>query len=154
MNLDKFPLDFDALQKGDFINSDYLAKTLVCEPETKEYNFKIMQLINQIEETLLVVCKQSGNGIQILTDEEAVFYTRKQNLAANRKKRKQLRRLQTSVDASNLSDDGKKRFITELTVIGAEVAAVSKVRKQFSMSGKQETIKPNFSKGAIVKISG
>lgn len=153
MNPEKYPLDFDALQKGDYINSDYIQKITGHEPETKEYSFAVMQLINQIESRLDVVCKQSGNGIEILTDEKAVFYVRKQNIAANRKKRKQLRRLQTSVDASNLSFDGQKRFITELTVIGAEVAAVSQVRKQLKHE-KPEVIKPSFAPGKIVKISG
>jgi hypothetical protein len=153
MNVEKFPFDFDALQKGDYINPDYLEKITGHKVDSQEYSFAVMQLVSQIESRLEVVCKTNSGGISILTDEEAVFYVRKQNLAANRKKRKQLRRLQTSIDCSNLSQDGQKRFISELNIVGAEVAAVSTVRKQLA-GEKREIIKPNFGKSAIVKIQG
>jgi hypothetical protein len=151
-SVSKYPIDFDVLRKGDFISSSDLENVFGLSVEDSQYSFKLMALAQDIEARTGIVCRTQYNGIKMLKDNEAVDYIRQQNLAANRKKRKQWRRIVDNIDVANLSPDSKRRFSSELAIIGAEVAAIATVRKQITES-KTAMIKPEFSPRKI-KIGG
>ena len=76
----RWPIDFDALQKGSFIPVEDLERAFRANRDTRAFNFKVMGLISDIRdffkdrrEQTVTVCQKDG-GITVLTDEQAVNY--------------------------------------------------------------------------------
>lgn len=71
----KYPLDFDALQKGDVIPADQLERVVGERKGTPAYEFKVLGLRDEIEEACGIVCRCIGGDLTLLTDEQLDAYT-------------------------------------------------------------------------------
>lgn len=74
-----YPMDFDAITKGDYIQPDEVERITHMDRNTRDYGLGVMKLQERIERECAdrgypVVTKQEKGGISILTDEEAVAY--------------------------------------------------------------------------------
>lgn len=79
MNAAPYPMDFDSIQKGDYIPPDTVERITGVEQMHRDYGLAVMKLQERIERECAdrgyaVVTKQAKGGIAILTDEEAVTY--------------------------------------------------------------------------------
>jgi len=74
--LEKYPLDFDALEKGDDIPAEKIREIIKHPPGTDEYRFALMALqertTNELSERgLEVVIVQRKGALHVCTDKEA-----------------------------------------------------------------------------------
>ena len=75
----RFPLDYDALEKGCYIPPDEIQAQCEHPRDTKKYQLYVLTLIETIRKHLYAngksyTVKQDRDGIRILTDEEATEY--------------------------------------------------------------------------------
>lgn len=85
----RYPVDFDGVEVGRFFMPEEIAEMFGTEPGTEDHRFKCMQFGRDIERRLArravplyVTCRTMGDGVKVLTQEEASNYnTRKANLA-------------------------------------------------------------------------
>lgn len=84
MNTTPYPLDFDALKKGDRIAAETIKRITGKEPGSDEYNFGRLRLRQQIQDEIeerrgeTVTVKNNGDGLVILTDTEATEHNHRQ----------------------------------------------------------------------------
>src|SRR3990167_11413014 len=119
---EKFPLDFDLLDKGSVISADTLTDIFSLPVDDPRYRLKCLSLVEQITRQLsdrgieATVC-QSRGSIRVLTDSEATTYNERQGLLGRRKIRKSFRRL-LNVDTANLSDKERSAHDKRLLLLG------------------------------------
>jgi hypothetical protein len=129
----KHPIDYDALQKGDYITPDVCEAILKLTRDTKRYPLRLTSLAQHIERELrirgrpaTVACRK--DGISILTDSEAARHSVKWREQRVRGIRRDLRRL-VNVDVNHLSDCEKQDHDRELLVTGRMVQMIRTARK-------------------------
>jgi hypothetical protein len=134
----KHPIDIDSLQKGDFICQEELAKIVNIDPSNYEsFGFAVMGLKQLIENRTDFVLRQINNGLEIMTDDQAVRYLWNRNEKANRDKRKAYEKLTERIDIDNLSSRQLEDYNHKITVVGAEISAASNTRKTIIVSPKK-----------------
>ena len=84
-DLSRYPLNFDALKRGDSLSASECEKILAIGQSDDRYWKKLLRLKTEIEEhfeergDLSIVATTRDNGIQILTEEEASPYLQKRD---------------------------------------------------------------------------
>lgn len=76
----RFPLDFDALRRGDYLPADVVEVAVSCSRSTVRYSIEVLRLCQMIRtafmergEGMVTVCRD-GDGVRILTHEEQAEY--------------------------------------------------------------------------------
>lgn len=141
----RWPLDFDALSKGDVIESTRLADITKATPGTSTYSLRILQVKEQIERKLLqrdypVTTKIEGASIRILTDVEASEYNEQQGEQAVRKAFRALRR-QMNVDVRSLTAEQQAEHGRRLIHQGAIVNAIRETRRNMRLQATQNPVR-------------
>jgi len=75
---DIYPIDYSALNLGDYITPEKLERVTGHKVNTNEYDFALLNLCNEIADRMVpknngysVTCCREGAGIRILTNEDA-----------------------------------------------------------------------------------
>lgn len=130
----KYPVDVSNLNKGDYIEPEMISKTFEIEMDDPHFRLYQLKLSSYIEiesarQGRALLPKQEGNGIRILTDEEASRY--RPIVADNhaRALRRELSRMMR-IDISNLSYESKNRLETEVMRNSKRVIALKGVNKE------------------------
>lgn len=135
---EKYPLDFDALEKGQYIDAETLTHIFNVRPGTQLFSLKTMQLKMRIEcERADLIARGEGQGIRILTDEEAGPYlhgrmeAHVRGLAKTSQKR-------SRIDPNALTPEQRAMHESE-NRIGASVAVAARqaMRKQLRIEALQ-----------------
>lgn len=124
VEVSRFPINVDALKKGDVLNQTEIESITRCrraENETR-YALKLLGLREYImdvslEENRPLICRIKNNSIEILTDEQAVEYTDDSCISAKRRYRRWLYGMQ-SIDSNNLSDALKSEWLRNIEIRG------------------------------------
>jgi len=129
-----YPIDFDALEKGSYIQPEVLEHVFQVNRDMSAYSLKMMGMCNEIMRQLSargldVVAKQHKSGIKILEDAEASAHTYQEAQLAMMKYRRNLVRSQ-SVDRSQLDDKEKELHDGRLFVMGRVYQAAFKAKKE------------------------
>lgn len=144
MQTEKYPFDFDAMQKGDLIPAEIIESIVKLPRTDRQFALKLLGLKEQIEDELdargrPVVAKCERDGIKILTDEEARPYTEQQFKIGARKLRRA--HLKTClIDQSNLNDEDRKLHDSQMLIQGAKLAAFRRVRPNLSVDPHESQI--------------
>lgn len=99
----KYPVDFEAITKGDILTIEMLEKITAEKRESQKFIWKVLALQGQIMDETGYTVKNDGGALVILTDEESskyndrMFYRFKRGMF-NRHK------LMQAVDVRQLSD--------------------------------------------------
>lgn len=125
-----WPVDIDALSKGDSIGSEILAEFFGVEYGSQVYQLRLAGFVQKLEVALWAKGKQyvlrcSQGSVSILTDTEAAEYTQARFGAHYRGLRRSHRRAAV-VDRSRLADDARNRHDRALVVQGGMLAAASR----------------------------
>jgi ethanolamine utilization protein EutA (predicted chaperonin) len=131
----RWPIDFDALQKGSFIPVEDLERAFRANRDTRVFNFKVMGLISDIRdffkdrrEQTVTVCQKDG-GITVLTDEQAVSYNAAK-FSEHFRKAGQAHKRTLGIDTEQLSDDGKRRHERGVILQAAMLSAAMNAKNQ------------------------
>lgn len=108
----RYPLDFDAITKGDVIPAETLERITGEKRGTVEYQFKVLKLRGQIEAACRdrdypVTLRGQGDDLKVLQDEDASPHNERlmnSNLNCFKKHYRQL----LEVDMGNLTEEQKK----------------------------------------------
>lgn len=79
----RFPLDFDALQRGDFLAPEVVEAATLCKRTDSGYWAKLLRLRQEVRDHFqgkrgdLVTIVQEGDGLRILTHPEQAEYAPK-----------------------------------------------------------------------------
>lgn len=135
----QYPIDFDALEKGQYIEPELISERL-CVPlsDQKQYQFKLLRLKAQIEsERPDLVTKGEGLGIRVLTDEEASPYLNTRLESHLRGiARTNLRR--SRIDKNNLNEAQRKTCESEDRIAAATLIAMRQAhRKQLRLEAER-----------------
>lgn len=142
MKTEKYPFDFDSLQKGDVIPVEVLEDVTKLSRNHKDFNLKILGLREQIESELEgrgrpVNIKCDHGSLRILTDEESVPYTAQ----LFRQHRRGLGRAHLRaciIDTRSLNAETQKRLESQLLNQAAKLAAMKRSRPKLDMENRAE----------------
>lgn len=130
---ERYPLDFDALKKGDGISREKCESILRVSATDDKYGLKLLALKETVVRGLenrglpvTVVCDHGG--LKILTDEEAAEYNPIQ-FTLGLQKAAQAHRRTMLVDQSGLTVDARKSLDRRIEIQGKVLQAVSETRK-------------------------
>jgi len=129
-----YPIDFDALEKGSYIQPEVLEHVFQVKRDMAAYSLKLVAMRDEIMRQLSargldVVAKQHNSGIKILEDAEASAYTYQSAQLGVMKYHRNLVRAQ-SVDRSQLDDKEKELHDGRLFVMGRVYQAAFKAKKE------------------------
>ena len=137
---DKYPLDFEAIFKGQHITQQELEQITGKKAGTDEYQFALLGLQQQIQNKTNCTVKISNKyELQVLTDEEASRHNYKLFVQNMRSMRTRFD-LNASVDVSELSDEQRPKHERNLVVQGLYIQALAQTRKQIAVSGHKRTL--------------
>ncbi len=102
--MERFPLDFDALEKGQTIHTQEIEAIYGIPKDDRQFRFKLMALRTQIEhERSDLLVRETRDALRIMTDREADEYLEGQtDKSVSRLKRTAARTLR--VDRSDFTD--------------------------------------------------
>lgn len=114
----KYPIDFDALEKGTYLAPRQCEDVLLCSMRDNSYRGKLLTLRDEIKSRLAarglnVVIRTERLGLRILTDSEAVAYGPK----SYRKLKKRLMNSHRDfclLDRSKITPDEDTRYLKAL----------------------------------------
>lgn len=139
MEAERFPFDYDALEKGWQCPPQELEKITGFRFGSPAYAFAVMQLGQTIERELKdrgrpVCVAQVKNCLRILTDPEAADHTRRQFVS----KARGMARAHVKgmlVDVSQLSEDEAKRHAANQKTQAFQLLALREARKKLLRDG-------------------
>ena len=130
-----YPLDFDALEKGQAWTPDDLERLTEKGRGTDPYRWAVLA----IKDRIVRECKDRGKEftlavvkgcLRILTDEEAAVYNASAFRAGIRRSRRSYRRLARTVDAAKLTEGQAKDHERNLLVCGRVLVAAKAARSE------------------------
>lgn len=139
-----FPINFDALRKGDIIPSEVIAAFCGSPRGTQCYDFTVLSLRTRI----MRECRDRGMSytlavikgeLRILTDEEAAIYNARMCRSGFRRQYRSLKRL-AQVDPTALSSEQQRDHERNLLVYGRMVQAARSARATVIAIEHQRTI--------------
>jgi len=139
----RYPVDFDALNKGDVLPVAELEDIFRIKEGHKDFVWKSLNLKQQIERELAdrgrpVTVRNDHGALVICTDEDASDYNHRQRKVALRKLgRSHKRSLQ--VDRSSLSKEQLDKHDRNNGIYGAVLAAALKVRRRLVLKAAGRT---------------
>jgi hypothetical protein len=141
MQATRFPIDYDALNKGDTIPADRCEQILGIKQSVPRYALALLGLKERVEDELHErgknwTLRTEKGALRVLTDAEASTY----NHHESRRHRHALKRrfaLGSAVDMANLTDDQRKEHERTLYTDGRYVQAMEDTRKQLRSEAHQ-----------------
>lgn len=132
MEIQKFPIDFDALTKGQEFTPVQLREILGKEPGTDAYRFAVMGLQALIHERTGFTAKCLTDGsIRVLTDAEAAEHNPK-IFAQNLRSLILRHTLSTQVDVDNLNTEQRRNHDRNLMIQSRYISSIKGVTKQLA----------------------
>lgn len=140
---EKYPFDYDALNKGDVIPAERIEEITGIKRHEAAYSIAVMGLQSQVQHELIdrgrdVVVRCDKGALRILTDPEAAEYTAK--LFTQRKR--QLVRAHgygLRVQVANLDEQQRLSHERNIVVQGAQLAAMHDARRLALKSVQRKT---------------
>ncbi len=132
--MERWPLDVDALEKGDVIGPEKIEKISgKSRNDPKAYRLEQLKLVQWIEKESAsfgcpLIPKTEGDAIRILHDGEAIEYAERELMRHRRGQGKQVRRLSGSIDESKLSSKEQAHKDRLQCLWAARLTAMRKVR--------------------------
>jgi hypothetical protein len=128
MSTEKYPLDFDALKKGDSISPHKLMEIVRANVGTPKYQFRVMNLERRIRREMACRGRPVNVAIvdghlRILTDEESVPYMIRRWGVGERIMRRTLEN-EAIIDTGNLTEETRQRHERNIQVHGFKLAAI------------------------------
>ena len=125
-----YPFDYDALVKGQYIQPEECERLAGIKRHERMYSLKVQELIDGIHRErnargMPVVAKMQGDGISILTDEEAVTYVKARFRAGLRLAGRSHERAVVAVDVTALSEEAKRKHERNIEVQGRMLTAAA-----------------------------
>jgi hypothetical protein len=127
----------ESLQKGDYLSPTEIEEIIEEVEGTREYQFALMQLRQEIEHGLLCLSrpatiKTEGSGLRVLTDPEAAVYNARHGNLARFKLFRAFRRNQ-AVDEAKLTDPERQVHYRTLEVQGKYVQALKQISREVAV---------------------
>lgn len=146
MSITRYPLDFDALKKGDYIPPERIEEIfqIKLEDDIKAFHLKLLGLKEQIEDRLwargeTATIKIEKDGVRILLDSEAADYNEESFNQALRKAGKAHHR-NLHVNVGLLEDEKQlKQHERTLEVQGLVLQAISETHKKLRLHAAKRT---------------
>lgn len=137
VKVERFPVDYEALQKGDVITVERLEKITGKSHGTVAHQLGVLQLMGQIERDMWaankrVTLKLDKGAIVVCTDSEAAIKNARDFMLGLRKLSRSHVRNQF-VDVSQLADDERAAHERKLEVEGKYLQAVASTRKEIRL---------------------
>jgi hypothetical protein len=135
---DRYPVDFDVLERGDAIAIEQLESILGMRKDHRLFPLKTCSLGNLIERNLasrgkVVTCRVKNGALLVCDDEDMSEYNRKRHRQALRKAVRS--HVQTAaVDVSRLSTEQRAMHEKDVCNQAKYVAAIAGVRKEIRMT--------------------
>lgn len=128
-----FPLDFDALRKGDVVSPETIEDIYGCPRSDRAYSMKLLILRDKIIKERRrrgspVTVRAEGDSLVILTDSESAEYNASECESAVRSIRSSHRR-SMEVDVGNLTNAERDRHLRALQMQAMQIVAISKARR-------------------------
>lgn len=136
MKAERYPLDTDKLNEGDYITPPECGAILGMEPcEGNKYALALLRLSSRIQSEIRksgrkIVVKIEGQGIRLLSASEGSEYRHKRFKAHLRGAGREYYGLRVDVSADRLSAEETLIHDRRLTVQGALVAAIKRTRRE------------------------
>lgn len=136
----KYPLDFDALQKGDVITPEQITEIFGIEPSDRSnYQWSLRSLARTIERQMQrrgrpVTVDIRGYSIHVLTDKEAIRANEDEYQAGWRRMKRRYKKM-LEVDVSNLSVEDKKVHARCVEIMSKQTQAAEKVEQRYVAEG-------------------
>lgn len=129
----RYPLDFDAIAKGDQWTPDELEQITSTRRGTTQYQFACLELRMRIMRECLdrgkpVTAAMVKGSLRVLTDEEASLYNAKIFRVGQRKSARSLGRL-SRVNIANLTESQKQEHERNILVFGRMLAASRRAQR-------------------------
>lgn len=134
MDASRFPLDYEALKKGDTIPAARVEKIAGVLRGSEGYEFAVLKVCKQIERELAVrerlwTVVVRGEDVVILTDAQAATYTDDQQRQAMRRLKRNFHR-QVAVDVLELSEEERAKHERAVEVNGKTLQAAMTARRK------------------------
>jgi hypothetical protein len=134
--LEKYPLNFDSINKGDTLSCEKLQHVTGKTPGTDEYRYAILGLQALIHErTEFTVKIQVDGSLRILTDPEASDHNNKLVLQGYRMICSRHER-SLMVDVENLTEEQRTRHDSRLLIQSRYVTALTRETRQIRIESK------------------
>jgi hypothetical protein len=143
MELSRWPIDYDSLQKGSTIPAAHLERITGKSRNSSDYALALLKLKNRIESELVSRSKDwtlrvHKGEIKVCTDAEAAtFNHREQERARSAQQRRHM--LQLAVDVTELTPDQRLDHERNCEVDGKYVQAMRETRKTLTHRGHKRT---------------
>ncbi len=99
------PLDFKALQKGTYIETEALERATRCSAEDQiRFKLRVLELRTMIEQQTSILSRMEGIRLRLMDDDEALFWNLQQAQRAFASVDRAAYRT-TLIDTSKLTDD-------------------------------------------------
>jgi len=157
-----FPFNIDEIEKGDYITPETLQEVIHRQDgspvniESKDFRLGVMRIKMWIEDEselngMPLVLKCEGDGLRILTDEEAEHYVwRRQMLDLRRFDRNHKRYLQ-NIDVSKLSEEQQKAYSDRIVKSSILHASILRGKKEIRHTAFENTAPKMFDRPADTK---
>lgn len=134
MSTEKYPLDFDALEKGTWLEGSVLERAVGCTPRDHgRWNLGLMKLCKMIERAAGIVSYVDHDRIRLCTDAEACNYTTRMNERAQSMMFRSVAR-RTLIDRENLTEEQRSLADRRDRYLGSVAQATrQEARKQRKM---------------------
>jgi hypothetical protein len=139
-----YPFDYDTLFKGQYIPPEECERLTGVRRHERMYSLKVQELIDGIHRErnargMPVVAKGQGDGISILTDEEAVVYVRARFRAGLRLAGRSHERAVVAIDVTALPEEVKRKHERNIELQSRQLTsvAVEKAKLNFAPHKRQ-----------------
>lgn len=139
----RFPLDFDALDKGSVVGPDVIREAYGIPPTSHLYSGKQVELAIRIERELKargkrVTCRCDHFDILVLDDPGASRHNRRLFRKGVKRLHRAFRKL-AEVDRGNLDEGQRKDHDRALVVNGAMLAGINEARREIQAIAYKRT---------------
>ncbi len=131
MEAEKYPLDFEALSKGTWLEGPELEKAVGCSPDDMgRWRLGMLKLRQKIEEQTEILCCEDRNRLRLMTDPEAREHTLRRWLHSIRGQVRQVRR-RSRIDVSRIPEFDHQAMESETRMmVGVTQATLAEKRKR------------------------
>lgn len=134
---ERWPVDWDSLKKGDFIDRERCEKIVDCPSDSPKYALKLLSFKETVEREMAdrgkpVTVRVDHGSLKILTDSEASAYNEDRQRASLRAFSRGHRR-NVAVDVAELNDEDKAKHERRLLVGGTILTAIQSARSKLSL---------------------
>lgn len=146
-NATPHPIDFESLKQGDFIAPDIVSDVTGISPKNRAYGLAQLKARDIIESGLADcghcwILRSEGDGLRILTDEEASVYKERMMRARIRGFGRDLRQMQ-HIDVGKLTEERRHKHDEHMVRASLFLqAGRNAIRKRISAASKSVPYMP------------